>query len=156
MIQRIINWYNGYTLEEKLELEYLEQYAICQLMIETTIELNEMIVCYPISGSRGLLREEIIWDPNNFHYTPVFNIYEYGITNYNIEKVYIKQLWEGLPVCYKSDNLSLLQRIKLLNEPNSIFRIKMNIRNNKGLIQVCKEYCIKDLQKLKLLKELSL
>jgi hypothetical protein len=156
MIQRIIDWCNGYTLEDKLELELLHQYVIFQHMKEAATELNEMIVCYPMSDIRGLIREEKTWKPSDFNYTPVFNEYEYGVTNYNIDKVSIQQLWEGFGE--NGDSLSLLQKIKLLNEPGSIFRVRMNIKsyNDDKKFQFSKEYCIKDLiqqMKLELLNE---
>ena len=149
--ERIIDWYNGYTLQEKLELELLHQYVIFQHMKEAATELNEMIIRYPMSDSRGLIREEKTWKPSDFNYTPGFNEYEYGITNYNTDRVSIQQLYEGFGG--NGDSLTLLQRIKWLNEPGSIFRVRMTIRsyNDDKKFQFSKDYCIKDLiQQLKL------
>ena len=43
MIQRIIDWYNGYTLEEKLELEWLLETAYIKAIEEVkTLDVSEL------------------------------------------------------------------------------------------------------------------
>lgn len=146
MIQRIIDWYNGYTLEEKLELELLEEYATFQSVKDAATELNEMIMRIPMYNRTGLIRKEKIYKPNDFNYIIGFNIYEYEITNHSIECLYTRLFCEDEVNKITRAGSDTLSKIKILNEPNSKLRIKMIIRNSDDKkLEYCKEYCVKDL-----------
>lgn len=139
MIQRIIDWYNGYTLEEKLELELLLNTAYLGSIEEVqTLDFGEL-------QYKGCVFDPRIKKKKTKKTKKVSDV-ETCISG--IAKVVnVEDMDFGLD--------RTKAQINLLKLKGSTIRVKLTIDLLNGdSFQFCKEYCIEDLQNMKNIESL--
>jgi hypothetical protein len=140
MIQRIIDWYNGYTLEDKLELEWLletaKEKAIEELNNIDVKELQKRDCAFDINvkGKNKNIDKDLL----NGDYTMEVKMLVVNIENMDFTPNYI------------------IRQIKLMKLKGSTIRVRINIDTIGGeKFQYCREYELSYIKELLMIKFLS-
>lgn len=134
MIQRIIDWYNGYTLQEKLELELLLNVAYIGAIEEVkTLDVSELLYKGCVFDTRTKKKKT--------KKTKKVSDVEACICGI-ARVVNVEDMDFGLD--------RTKAQINLLKLKGSTVRVRLGIDLLNGeRYQFCKEYCIEDLQRMK-------
>ena len=141
MIQRIIDWYNGYTLEDKLELEWLlktaKEKAIEELNNIDVKELQKRDCAFDINvkGKNKNIDKDLL----NGDYTMEVKMLVVNIENMDF-----------------TPNDIIQYQIKLMKLKGSTIRVRINIDTIGGeKFQYCREYELSYIKELLMIKFLS-
>lgn len=132
MIQRVIDWYNGYTLQDKLELEWLlntaKELAIDE-MNNTGLEKLQHSSCSFDAHSKGKNNKNK--DLLNGDYTMEVKMV---IVNTNAS-------------FFKTPKSDIVRQLLLLSEEGSTIRIRINLETIGGeKFQFCREYNVEEIK----------
>lgn len=128
MIQRIIDWYNGYTLEDKLELEWLLETAYIKAIEELkTLDVSKLQFCF-YNGKKLKYRK-----------SKKGKLVKYKIISGIARVVNIENM-------DYNDNRTKAQ-INMMKINGSTIRVKLGIDTMNGeQLQFCQEYYIGELK----------
>jgi len=133
MIQRIIDWYNGYTLKDKLELELL-LYTAKQLAIDemNKIDIKELqpMCCSFVTHTKS----------KNNRDKDLLN------GEYNMQ---VEMLVVNVENMFYTTN-DIVRQIILMKRKGSTIRVRINLETISGKkFQFCREYNVEELIKNK-------